>query len=177
MGRPERLGGMQDSTDIDALYRQHSRAAYGLAYVLTSNPTLAEDLVHDAFIAVVAKRGQLRDPNAFAAYLRRAVINAANSHFRRHKVAMTFVERGPDPSNHDAADPAGFVGMEHTLAGALRRLPERQRLAIVCRFYLDMSEQQTADALACRPGTAKALVSRGLAALREQTGLLSSLQE
>ena len=177
MSSLKRPGDMQDTSEIDALYRQHSRAAYGLAYVLTSNPALSEDLVHDAFIAVVSKRGQLRDPNAFAGYLRRAVINAANSHFRRQKVASTFVQRGPDPSVGDAPDPAATVGAEHTLAVALRRLPERQRLAIVCRFYLDMSEQQTADALACRPGTAKALVSRGLASLREQTGLLSSLQE
>jgi len=168
---------MKETGEIDALYREHSRAAYGLAFVLTGNPALAEDLVHDAFIAVVAKRGQLRDPNTFAAYLRRAVVNAANSHFRRTKVALSFVARGPDASMPDPADPAGVIGTEHTLAAALRRLPERQRLAIVCRFYLDMSEQQTADALACRPGTAKALVSRGLAALREQTGLLSSLQE
>ena len=177
MGRLRRPGDMQDTNDVDALYRQHSRSAYGLAYVLTSNPALAEDLVHDAFIAVVGKRRQLRDPDAFAGYLRRAVINAANSHFRRQKVALSFVQRGPDPSLGDVADPASLVGTEHTLAAALRRLPERQRLAIVCRFYLDMSEQQTAEALACRPGTAKALVSRGLAAMREQTGLLASLQE
>ncbi len=168
---------MTDGGEIDALYREHSRAAYGLAYVLTNNAALAEDLVHDAFLAVVAKRGQLRDPNAFSAYLRRAVVNAANSHFRRTTVARSFLARGPDASTPDPADPAGLVDAEHTLAGALRRLPERQRVAIVCRFYLDMSEQQTADALACRPGTAKTLVSRGLAALRAQTGLLASLQE
>jgi RNA polymerase sigma-70 factor (sigma-E family) len=168
---------MTDSGDVDALYREHSRAAFGLAYVLTNDPSVAEDLVHDAFIAVAAKRGQLRDPTAFSAYLRRAVVNAANSHFRRTRTARSFVARGPDASAPEPPDPAALVGAEHTLAGALRRLPERQRLAIVCRFYLDMSEQQTADALACRPGTAKALVSRGLASLREQTGLLASLQE
>ncbi|MDQ1714349.1 MAG: hypothetical protein QOC60_294 [Frankiaceae bacterium] len=168
---------MQDTSEIDALYREHSRAAYGLAYVLTTNPALAEDLVHDAFISVVSKRGQLRDPNAFAGYLRRAIINAANSHFRHQKVVSTFVQRGPDPSIGDATDPATVVDAEHTLGAALRRLPERQRLAIVCRFYLDMSELQTAEALACRPGTAKTLVSRGLASLRDQTGLLASLQE
>ncbi|MDQ1679273.1 MAG: hypothetical protein QOI42_132, partial [Frankiaceae bacterium] len=120
---------------------------------------------------------QLRDPDAFGGYLRRAVVNAAMSAHRRRRVATAFVSRGPDVSGAAEADPAALVTDAHTLAGALAGLPERQRAAIVCRFYLDMSEAQTADALACRPGTAKALVSRGLAALREQTGLLATLQE
>lgn len=166
-----------DSEEIDRLYREHSRTAFGLAYVLTSDPALAEDLVHDAFVAVVARRGRLRDEAAFGAYLRRAVVNAATSHFRHQKVVRAFVERGPDPAAAAPDDPAGIVGSSHTLGAALLRLPERQRLAIVCRFYLDMSERETAEMLRCRPGTAKALVSRGLAALRDQTGLLASLQE
>jgi RNA polymerase sigma-70 factor (sigma-E family) len=168
---------VQDDSDIDALYREHSRSAYGLAFVLTRDPALAEDLVHDAFLAVTAKRRQLRDPAAFGGYLRRAVVNAAMSAHRRRRVATAFVSRGPDAGEPVGADPATTVTHAQTLAAALAGLPERQRMAIVCRFYLDMSEAQTADALACRPGTAKALVSRGLAALREQTGLVASLQE
>jgi RNA polymerase sigma factor (sigma-70 family) len=49
---------------------------------------------------------------------------------------------------------------------ALLSLPERQRAAIVLRFYEDLTEQETADTLRCRPGTVRSLVSRGMAALR-----------
>jgi RNA polymerase sigma factor (sigma-70 family) len=50
----------------------------------------------------------------------------------------------------------------------LDRLPQRQRAAIVLRYYEDLSEAQTAAALGCRQGTIKSLVSRGLSTLREQ---------
>jgi RNA polymerase sigma factor (sigma-70 family) len=49
---------------------------------------------------------------------------------------------------------------------ALGRLPERQRAALVLRFYEDLSEAQVAEILRCRPGTVKSLVSRGLERLR-----------
>jgi RNA polymerase sigma factor (sigma-70 family) len=51
---------------------------------------------------------------------------------------------------------------------ALQRLPERQRAAIVLRYYEDLTEARTADVLGCRVGTVKSLVSRGLARLREE---------
>jgi RNA polymerase sigma factor (sigma-70 family) len=48
----------------------------------------------------------------------------------------------------------------------LLRLPQRQRIALVLRFYEDLSEAQIADFLQCRPGTVKSLISRGTQALR-----------
>lgn len=48
----------------------------------------------------------------------------------------------------------------------LRSLPTRQRTAIVLRFYEDLSVAQTAEAMRCRPGTVKSLVSRGMDRLR-----------
>jgi RNA polymerase sigma factor (sigma-70 family) len=48
----------------------------------------------------------------------------------------------------------------------LQVLPDRQRAALVLRFYEDLSEQRIAEVLGCRPGTVKSLVSRGLQALR-----------
>jgi RNA polymerase sigma factor (sigma-70 family) len=53
---------------------------------------------------------------------------------------------------------------------ALLRLPARQRAAIVLRYYEDLPERQIAELLRCRPGTVKSLLSRGIAALREQVG-------
>ncbi|HXF56459.1 MAG TPA: sigma factor-like helix-turn-helix DNA-binding protein [Actinomycetota bacterium] len=56
------------------------------------------------------------------------------------------------------------------MAGALWGLPPRQRAALVLRFYEDLSERDTADVMRCRPGTVKALVARGLEALRASLG-------
>lgn len=53
---------------------------------------------------------------------------------------------------------------------ALLGLPERQRAAIVLRFYEDLPERDAADLLRCRPGTLRSLVSRGMAALRNELG-------
>jgi RNA polymerase sigma factor (sigma-70 family) len=53
---------------------------------------------------------------------------------------------------------------------ALLRLPARQRAAIVLRYYEDLPERQIAELLRCQPGTVKSLLSRGIAALREQVG-------
>jgi RNA polymerase sigma factor (sigma-70 family) len=62
--------------------------------------------------------------------------------------------------------PTSSVEDRELLWRALGRLPERQRVAIVLRFYEDLPEAQVADILRCRPGTVKSRVSRGLEALR-----------
>ena len=53
---------------------------------------------------------------------------------------------------------------------ALERLPQRQRAAIVLRYYEDLSESRIAELLQCRPGTVKSLLSRGLEAMRTEIG-------
>jgi len=58
------------------------------------------------------------------------------------------------------------LGTREALREALYGLSERQRAAIVLRFYEDLSEARTAEMLGCRPGTVKSLVSRGMETLR-----------
>ena len=149
---------------LEELYVEEAPRALRLAYLLTGDRPLAEDLVHDAFVRVAARRGALRDPQAFGAYLRRAVVNRANSHFRHQRVVRDNLRRqqaAPAAASHEAV-----VDRREVLWEALAQLPARQRTALVCRYYLDLSERETADALGCRPGTVKSAVSRGLATLR-----------
>ncbi len=158
-------------TEIDALYREHVPGARRLAYLLTGNRELAEDLVHDAFIRVAGRLRRIREPEAFGAYLRRSVVNAVRSHYRHEAVAERYVERfGPMAARERELyrDPDGEL--RDVLWGALQTLSERQREAIVCRFYLDMSERDTATVLGCPPGTVKSSVSRGLEGLRRALG-------
>jgi RNA polymerase sigma-70 factor (sigma-E family) len=148
------------------LYRRHADGARRLAYLLTGDAALAEDLVQDAFVRLAGRLAHLRDPAAFEAYLRRTVVNLANSHFRHRRVERAYLEREANrPVGHGA--PGGPEERDE-LWTALQTLPERQRAAIVLRYYEDLTERDIADVLRCRQGTVKSLLSRGLVAMREE---------
>jgi RNA polymerase sigma-70 factor (sigma-E family) len=155
-----------ETDSLDVLYRAHTPAALRLAYLLTGNRALAEDVVHDAFIKVASRIRQLRDPDAFGAYYRAAVVNHVRSAGRRASVAHRYLEREVRGTGHHAIETGPDTETREQLWQAMQRLPERQREAIVCRYYLDLSERETADALRCPPGTVKSSLSRGLDALR-----------
>src|SRR5437899_127698 len=160
--------GETEAGRLGELYLAHADGAVRLAYLLTGDLALAEDLVQDAFVRLAGRLVHLRDPSAFDAYLRRTVVNLSNSHFRRRKVEREFLERAPGAGASQGDQPSGgaFDDRED-LWRALGRLSRRQRAAIVLRFYEDLSELQTAEFLQCRPGTVKSLVSRGLEILRK----------
>jgi RNA polymerase sigma-70 factor (sigma-E family) len=147
------------------LYRRHADRAIRLAYLLTGDRAQAEDLVQDAFVKLAGRLAHLRDPDAFDAYLRRTLVNLANSHFRRKRVERAYLERvkyAPAREFEEPPDP----DLREDMWRRLQALPDRQRAALVLRFYEDLPEGRIADLLGCRPGTVKSLVSRGLEALR-----------
>jgi RNA polymerase sigma-70 factor (sigma-E family) len=150
---------------MDALYRVHVAEALRLGYLLTGDRTLAEDLVQDAFVKVLGRFHDLRNRDAFWWYLRRTIVNLSTSHFRRQRVARAWLARQhPDQaalSPHDLGD-------RELLRDALMSLRPEQRAAIVLRFYEDLSEADTAEALGMPVGTVKSTVSRGLERLRQQ---------
>jgi RNA polymerase sigma-70 factor (sigma-E family) len=151
---------------LGELYARHVPEAIRLAYLLTANRTLAEDLAQEAFVRLYGRFQDLRNPDAFPAYLRRTVVNLANSHFRRRKVERAFLEREGGLATAPGADPDD----RRRVREALQTLPYRQRAAVVLRYYEDLPEAQTAEVLRCRPGTVKSLLSRGLEALRRELG-------
>jgi RNA polymerase sigma-70 factor (sigma-E family) len=149
---------------LSELYSTHAGSAIRLAFMLTGDRQLAEDVVQDAFVKLAGHLVHLRDPRAFDAYLRRTVVNLCNSLLRRKRLERAYLARSAaEPARtQDAPD----VGRRDELWGRLQQLPARQRTAIVLRIYEDLPEQQVADILRCRPGTVRSLVSRGLAELR-----------
>jgi RNA polymerase sigma-70 factor (sigma-E family) len=150
------------------LYEAHADGARKLAYLLTGDRTLAEDLVQDAFVKLAGRLAHIRDPQAFEAYLRRTVLNLSRMHFRRKKVERMHLQREM-PRTTDRLDPPDGAARE-TLRRGLLTLPERQRAALVLRFYLDVPDEQAAELLGCRPGTVRSLISRGLDGLRRKVG-------
>ncbi len=149
---------------LGALYAAHAPDAARLAYLLTGDRALAEDLVHDAFVRMAGRFRDLRDPGAFPAYLRRTVVNLARSHFRRKRVERAYLAREAGTPAIPVAEPS----VHDEMWRALQRLPVRQRAAVVLRYYEDLTEAQTADVLACPVGTVKSMVSRAMARLREE---------
>jgi len=153
-----------EGTRLAELYLRHADAAVRLAYLITGNSSLAEDLAQDAFIKLAGRLLHLRDPDSFEPYLRKTIVNLANSHFRRKNVERRYVERQVGFRQSSAEDPD--VASKEMLREALLGLPIRQRTAIVLRFYEDLSEATTAETMRCRPGTVKSLVSKGMDKLR-----------
>jgi RNA polymerase sigma factor (sigma-70 family) len=103
------------------------------------------------------------------AYVHRILVNCHRSAWRRHRGREQLVGRVPDRPDPDgpAWRPDGDPDREAALEAALAQLPPRMRAVLVLRFYSDLSEQQTADALGCAVGTVKSQTSRGLARLRD----------
>lgn len=153
-----------EGSRLAELYRQYAHEGVRLAYLITGDVALAEDLVQDAFVRVAGRLLHVRDPGGFEAYLRRTIVNLANAHFRRRKVERRYARSlSQQPSLHSEDTD---VATRESLRAALLSLPTRQRTAIVLRFYEDLSVAETAEIMRCRPGTVKSLVFRGMDQLR-----------
>ena len=155
-GRSLRVGKFED------LYMAHGAEALRLAYLTTGDRVLAEDVAQEAFVRLLKRFGDLRNPDAFRAYLLRTVVNLTKSHFRKLKRERDFAQL---EAGHRSQDPVD-IGLQDTLWSALLQLPERQRTALVLRYCQDLSEQQAADVMQISLKALKSLVGRGLAKLR-----------
>jgi RNA polymerase sigma-70 factor (sigma-E family) len=153
-----------EGSRLAELYQRHASEGIRLAYLITGDRALAEDLMQDAFVRLAPRLLHLRDPSGFEPYLRRTIVNLANAHFRRRKVERRYAEHQRGLRELSSAEPD--VPEREAVWEVLRALPTRQRTAIVLRFYEDLSEAQTAEIMRCRPGTVKSLVSRGIGKLR-----------
>jgi RNA polymerase sigma-70 factor (sigma-E family) len=156
---------------LEDLYLRHMPDAARLAFLLTRDRATAEDLAQEAFIKVAGRLRHLRSPEAFDAYLRRTVTNLCLSHHRHARVARAYVRREAARSG-DREPSTGPPDLEtrDELRAALAELPDRQRAAVILRFYADLSEEQVAHALGCSVGAVRSLVFRAMGTLRGRIG-------
>ena len=145
---------------VEEGYRRLRPGMVRLAHLLLGSPEQAEDVVHDAFVACAPRWSSLEAPDA---YLRTAVTNQARSALRRSGRDRAKADR----LGRSVALSVGLPELDETWA-LLRALPERQRMAVVLRFYEDLPEAEIARLLGCRPGTVKSLIHRGLAKVRKE---------
>jgi len=139
--------------DFDSLYRDQYSRMVRLAFVLVDTQEEAEEVAQDAFAAVLPRFRRLTNPEA---YLRGCVLNGARQVLRHRRV----VRRQPEPQPEHSSLPFNH------LLDAVRRLPHRQRSAIVLRFEMQLSDLEIAESLRVPIGTAKSTLHRALARLR-----------
>jgi RNA polymerase sigma-70 factor (sigma-E family) len=150
---------------VTVLFDTHYTRMLRVAVVLLGEPAAAEDVVQDAFLALHTNWARVRDKSEAVGYLHRSVVNGARSRLRRRRVALR-VRSVHHPDAISAEDAALSSLVSAPLLAAMRALPRREREAVLFRHYLDLSEQQSADALGLRPGSVKGYASRGLSKLR-----------
>ncbi|MFZ4720838.1 MAG: SigE family RNA polymerase sigma factor [Ilumatobacteraceae bacterium] len=140
---------------FEVLYQREFRPMVRLATALVDEAGQAEEVVQEAFAALYVRYRVIDNP---VAYLRVCVLNGGRKVLRRRRLTR---QHPPIP------DEPGDLVFNHVL-DAVRRLPTRQRNAIVLRYELQLSDQEIAETLGVPVGTVKSTVHRALARLRTE---------
>ncbi len=162
---------------LEVLVARYQTRAVQTAYLITQDEALAEDVVQDVFVHIY--RGILRfDENRpFKPYLMRSVANAALDAAQKQSRWVHYAP-GEEVSELEemicqaasVEDQVEFAQLKQQIQAALAALPARQRLAIVQRYFLEMSEKEMAEALEAAPGTIKWLLNAARTRLRTLLG-------
>jgi RNA polymerase sigma factor (sigma-70 family) len=155
------------------LVERYREVAFRTAWLITRSSADAEDAAQEAFVKAFYALGRFRAGEAFRPWVLRIVSNEAKnrrrSAGRRERLTVRLAQdRGPGDA---APSPeAAALGREEqeALLGAIERLSEPERLVVMYRYLLELSEAETARTLAIRPGTVKSRLSRALGRLRDQ---------
>lgn len=146
------------------LYAAHYRPLLKLASLLLDDRAACEEVVQDAFVAVIRRGLDDVEGTKTPAYLRSAVLNGARSHLRRRKVRDRVRPLRPVPSSAGGSPEATAEQHddERAVLTALRGLPTRQREVLVLRYWMELSEAEIADALGISTGSVKTHAHRGI---------------
>ena len=165
-----------DADAYEALVHAYQGIAFRTAYVIAGSAADAEEAAQDGFVKAFRAIGRFRRGQPFRPWLLKIVANEARNRRRlagrrAHLALRAAAEQGSGgavPSPEDSALSAERGG---ELLSAVNSLPEQHRLVIACRYFLELSEDETAAALGVRRGTVKSRVSRALASLRVELGV------
>ena len=158
----------RDRSEFAEFVAARSPALHRAAYLMVGEVSLAQDLVQEALTKTYVAWPRLRDTSKAEIYTRKAITTTAISWFRKKswygERASDSLPEGQSGGHEDS------VTQSDWLWAALLDLPVRQRAAVVLRYYEDLTEAQTAEAMGCAVGTVKSQVSAALVKLRERLG-------
>jgi RNA polymerase sigma factor (sigma-70 family) len=147
--------------------REHQDVAFRAAYLVTGSVAEAEDAAQDGFVKAWQALPRFREGAPFRPWLLAIVTNEARNRRRRagRQHALALRALGPEP---EPIDDAAATRAEHErLLQAIGGMREEDRLMIGYRYFLDLGEEETAEALGIPRGTVKSRLSRALGRLRE----------
>jgi RNA polymerase sigma-70 factor, ECF subfamily len=145
------------------------------AFLVIHDQARAEDVVQETFVHIFQNSSRLDETRSFEPYLMRSVVNAALNACRNDKrfVSMDSNVDAVEGMLSEAASVESQVEyseLRNGIVTALKQLPPRERVVIVQRYYLDMSEKEMAVALDAPPGTVKWLLNAARTKLRDLLG-------
>jgi len=150
---------------VTELYACYYNQLVRLALLLVHDLQTAEEVVQDAFEAMHKAWRRLRDSEKALSYLKQTVVNRSRSVLRHRKVVDLHAPK-PAPDQPSAEHAVLTLLERSAVVSALRVLPERQREAIVLRYYADFSEADIAKAMGISRGAVKSHTARAMAALK-----------
>lgn len=155
--------GETDAADaVSVLFSEHALGLTRLAFLVLGDRCAAEDVVQEAFCGLYRAWDRLPSHDNVVGYLRVSVLNGCRSAIRRSRRAPRPIAVMPAAS----AEADAMSGEERRAAvAAVRRLPPRQREALVLRYFADLPVNEIAQAMGVSAGTVKSTTARGLAAL------------
>ena len=157
-----------DEDALGELYDRFGRVAYGLAYKILQDATLAEDAVQEAFLQIWRGAGSYRPERAKAStwlltFVHRRAVDLVRREERRRTLP---VEPLPEPADSGPDEEVVARSRAEVVRDALRRLPPEQREAIELAYYGGLTQSELAARLDQPLGTIKSRMFTGLQRLR-----------
>jgi RNA polymerase sigma-70 factor (sigma-E family) len=163
----------EERVDFDGFVAARSRTLLRTAWLLTGDWHLAEDLLQTALAKAYLAWHRI-GAGREEAYVRRILVTTHATWWHRSWRHEAPTEHLPETTGPE--DEGASADLRRVVVAALADLPRRQRATVVLRYYCDLSEAETADALDCSVGTVKSQAAKGLARLRA-SGLASAVHE
>jgi RNA polymerase sigma-70 factor (ECF subfamily) len=165
-----------DMSGLECLIARYQEKALRVAFLITHDEPMAEDIVQDVFIRFYERSDRFDETRPFEPYFLRSVVNAALNRVEHEKNGTSFTHADTSELENLLEEAASveeqveFKTLEWQIKECLEELSPRQRAVIVQRYYLEMSEREIADALASPPGTVKWLLHAARTRLRALLG-------
>lgn len=157
---------MADPELVRFVEAMHPRLVGGLSLYCGDRAT-AEEIAQEALVRVWERWPKVSTMASTGGWTWTVAFNLARSRFRRRRAERRALDRlGTVDSHHDDVDAADAVAVRERIA----RLPDRQRRALVLRYYADLPVREVAAAMGCAEGTVKALTHQAVATLRAELG-------
>jgi RNA polymerase sigma factor (sigma-70 family) len=148
--------------------REHQEVAFRAAYLVTGSAAEAEDATQEGFVKAWQALPRFREGAPFRPWLLAIVVNEARNRRRHAGRQAALALRALDPPSAGTDEAAAARADHERLLKIVAGMREDDRMVIGYRYFLDLSEEETAEALGIPRGTVKSRLARALARLREQ---------